>query len=247
GAPAKAIPAKESLVSLGIKKIVIDPGHGGSDPGAIGRSGTKEKDLNLDMAKRLASLLRQEGAEVIMTRTDDTFIPLARRVEIAHDSKADLFVSLHCNANRVRSLSGIEIYHASEKADDSKRALTAARELALDLDSSYFYRASTDVKAIVWDMIYNHSRAESIGLGGYLKKSFRSMLSSKPMRLKGANFVVLKGAHVPAVLVEAGFLSNAKEEKLLKNGYYRQSITEAIVKGIKDYAGACKTTEVAKR
>jgi N-acetylmuramoyl-L-alanine amidase len=229
-----------------IKKVVIDAGHGGQDPGTIGKSGLREKDVNLDIAKRLSSLLRAEGIEVVMTRSTDNFISLQQRVEITNNSRADLFVSIHANANRVRSLNGFEIYYISEGIDDSQRALSSARDAVLNLDSSYFYHPSTDLKAIVWDMIYNYNRAESMELVQSIRRNLDSNLPTRVLRIKGARFYVLKGVRIPAVLIEIGFLSNSKEERMLKNDYYRQNIADAIVRGIKDYAKEYTLMEAAK-
>ena len=122
-----------------IRKIVIDPGHGGYDPGTTGRStGLREKDVNLDVAKRLGNLLKSEGIEVVYTRTTDRFIPLQTPVDIANRSGADLFVSIHANANRVRSMNGLEVYYVAPSVNDSSRAVTSAKSAGIILDNSYF-------------------------------------------------------------------------------------------------------------
>jgi N-acetylmuramoyl-L-alanine amidase len=229
-----------------IKKVVIDPGHGGNDPGTIGKTGLREKDVNLDIAKRLSSLLRLEGIETVMTRTTDKFIPLEQRVQIANNSHADLFISVHSNSNRLRSLNGFEIYYISEGIDDFQRALSSAEGSVLNLDTAYFYHPSKDLKAIVWDMIYNYNRAESIELSRSIRRSLDANLPARVLRIKGANYYVLKGVQIPAALIEIGFLSNHKEERLLKNSYYRQNIADAIARGIKDYAKEYTLMEAAK-
>jgi N-acetylmuramoyl-L-alanine amidase len=228
--------AKETPLILAIKKVVIDAGHGGHDPGAIGRSGLREKDVNLDIAKRLSKLLRDNGITVVMTRSSDIFVPLERRVDIANNAKADLFISIHSNANRVRSLSGLEIYYISPRINDSKRALLTAQDTKLDFDSSCFSHTSLNTKATLWDMIYTFNRGESIQLAGNICKTAGRNLDTRIIGVKGANFQVLKGTQMPAILIESGFLSNREEEKLLKNGYYRQQVAEAIEQGIKNYA-----------
>jgi len=232
---------------LKIKKIVIDAGHGGEDPGAIGRTGVREKDINLDIAKRLSKLLRSEGIEVVMTRNTDTFIPLSRRAEIANNSRADLFIAIHSNANRVRGLSGFEVYYVSPSVNDSKRAYTSAKDAALNLDNAYFASNSQDLKAILWDMIYTSDRAESIELSRSLCRSLDSNLGVRILGIKGAGFQVLKEAHMPAVLIEVGFLSNYNEERKLKNSFYRQEIADGIVEGIRNYAKDISFLETAKR
>jgi len=220
---------------LSVKKVVIDAGHGGHDPGAIGRSGLREKDVNLDIAKRLSKLLRDNGVTVIMTRSSDVFVPLERRADIANNAKADLFISIHANANRVRSLSGLEIYYVSPRINDVKRALMTAQDTKLDFDNSCFSHASINTKATLWDMIHTYNRGEAIQLAGNICKTAGRNLDTRIIGVKGANFLVLKSTQMPAILVESGFLSNREEEKLLKNGYYRQQIAEAIEQGIKNY------------
>jgi N-acetylmuramoyl-L-alanine amidase len=220
-----------------IKKIVIDAGHGGKDPGTIGKRGLREKDVNLDIAKRLSRLLRSDGVEVIMTRSTDTFVSLERRVDIANNSRADLFISIHSNANRVRRLNGFEVYYISPNVNDSRRALYCAQNAALNLDRSCFSGApSLNLKATLWDLIHTSNRAESIRLARDVCSVIDSNLNIKVLGIKGAPFYVLKGARMPAILIEAGFLSNSQEERLMKNAYYRQQIAESIEQGIQRYA-----------
>ncbi len=240
-------PSQPAAVSLTrIRKIVIDAGHGGGDPGAIGRTGVREKDITLDIAKRLSNLLKSEGFSVVMTRSTDRFVPLPSRVDIANRSGADLFLSIHANANRVKSLSGFEAYYVSPSVDDSRRALSAAKDAVLDLDSSYFASRSLNLKATLWDMIYTHSRAESIALARSICRTVNHNLDTKILGIKGGRFYVLKGARMPAVLIETGFLSNYNEERMLKNNYYRQKIAESIVAGIKNYAQDIALTQVTR-
>ncbi|MDD4895069.1 MAG: N-acetylmuramoyl-L-alanine amidase [Candidatus Omnitrophica bacterium] len=237
-----------NLSSARIKKIVIDAGHGGRDPGTIGKKGLKEKDVNLDIAKRLAKLLRDDGIEVVMTRSTDDYISLERRVAIANNSKADLFVSIHANANRVRSLNGLEVYYITPHANDSKRALQSAQNVALNLDrSSFAYTPSLNLKAILWDMKHTSNRAESVKLARNVCISAGSSLDTKIIGIKGAPFYVLKGAHMPAVLIEVGFLSNYNEERLIRNSFYRQQLAESIEMGITKYARNLALIESASR
>jgi len=227
---------------------VIDAGHGGTDPGTIGKGGLKEKYVNLDIAKRLSSLLKSQGLEVILTRSTDTFISLERRVAIANNSKADLFVSIHSNANRVRSLNGFEAYYVSPSVDDSKRALSSAQNAALDLDRSYFAQnPSLNLKAILWDMIYTSDRAEALRLSHSVCRAIDKNLSTRVLGVKSASFYVLKGVRMPAVLVEVGYLSNYKEERLIRNNYYRQQLAEAIGQGVNSFIKDAAYVEVVKR
>jgi N-acetylmuramoyl-L-alanine amidase len=228
--------AKYLPLSLRIKKVIVDAGHGGNDPGAIGRTGLREKDINLDIAKRLAKLLSSQGIGVTMTRSTDKFVSLASRVDIANSSEADLFISIHSNANRVKGLNGFEVYYVSPYINDFRRALAAAQNAKPNLDKSCFASDSLNLKATLWDMIYNSSRAESITLAHSICHSIGHDLDTKVLGVKGANFYVLKGARTPAVLIEIGFVSNPAEERLLRNGYYRQQIAEAVAAGINNYA-----------
>ena len=234
-------------VSEVIKKVVVDAGHGGNDPGAIGRTGLREKDVNLDIAKRLALLLRSEGVDVVMTRNNDRFIPLDTRVRITNSSRADLFVSIHSNANHVRSLNGFEVYYVAIGRNDAKRALFAARNANLGLDNASFANHSLELKAILWDILYAYDRAESIQLARSICKSVDNNLDVRVIGVKDARYEVLRGARIPAVLIETGFLSNYNEEHMLKNSYYRQKVAESIMDGIRDYAQGLASTEVAKK
>jgi N-acetylmuramoyl-L-alanine amidase len=230
-----------------IRKVVVDPGHGGNDPGAIGRTGLREKDVNLDIAKRIAGLLKKEGIEIIMTRSSDRFIPLGSRVDIANRVDADLFISVHANANRVRSMNGFEVYYVDPTVSDSKRALFAAQHVSLKVPRTEFASNSTNLKAILWDMIYTNNRAESIELSRAVCSSLNDELGIKILGIKGARYAVLRGIRMPGVLIEVGFLSNSEEEGKLKNGFYRQKIAEAVVGGVKDYCRSPTLMEASKR
>ena len=232
---AQATPKVYALSSK-LRKVVIDAGHVGNDPGAIGRSGLREKDVNLDIAKRLSLIFAHEGVEVVMTRNTDRFSPLPKRVEITTNSGADLFVSIHSNANRVRSLNGFEVYYVSTSVSDSKRALSSAKSTPLYLEKAYISGRSQVLKAILWDMIYTQSRAESIELSQAICRSMDDSAGVKVIGVKSAAFQVLRGSSLPSVLVETGFLSNSDEERKLKNSYYRQKIAEAVADGVANYA-----------
>jgi len=238
---------KSSLVYSGIKKIVLDAGHGGNDPGTIGRSGAREKDVNLDITKRLKKILETEGIAVVMTRSSDRFIPLDSRAKIANDSGADLFISIHANANRVRSLHGFEVYYVSPTVSDTQRAYATAKSTPLNIERASLAGHSLDLKATLWDMVYTYGRAESIELSRAICRSMDDNSNSRIIGAKAARFAVLRGVHMPAVLIEVGFLSNADEEKMLKNSYSRQKIAENIAEGIAGYAQGFNPMEVAKR
>lgn len=230
-----------------IKKVVIDAGHGGRDPGALGKTGLKEKVVTLDIAKKLAQLFTENGVEVAMTRTHDTFVSLEQRAEIANRSGADLFLSIHANANRIRWLNGFEVYYVSPYIDDDKRALETARSQDFKSDRTPLAYASLNLQATLWDMLYTYNRAESISLAYSLCDSMRRSLDVKILGVKPAGFSVLKGTQMPGVLIEVGFISNNNEECLLKNSYYRQQLADAIFQGTRNYAQETGLTRFAQR
>jgi len=232
---------------INLIKVVIDAGHGGNDPGAIGKNGLREKDVNLDIARRLSDLLRAEGVYTLLTRSNDRFIPLSTRVNIANKSGADLFISIHSNANRSRSASGFEVYYVAPSISDSKRAYLTARSASLHLKNAVFASNSQDLQAIIWDMIYTNSRAESIGLAHSLCKVMDSSIDANILGVKGARYQVLKGVRMPGILIEVGFVSNLNEEKLLRTSTYRQKLAAGILEGIREYSQDMALVEVSSR
>ena len=230
GAPER-IQGPSQAPGLRLQTIILDPGHGGHDAGAIGRSGLREKSVNLDIALRLRDLLEQDGFRVVMTRSDDRFIPLDHRSQMANQASADLFVSIHSNASRRRSISGFEVYLLSEATDDHARVLEALENGDSPLDG--VESAPTDTQAIVWDLLYTEHRAESRELAAYICRGLKSArIPSQNRGVKSARFAVLKGSRMPAVLVEVGFITHPAEESRLRSASYRQQIAEGIRSGI---------------
>ncbi|MFH1784177.1 MAG: N-acetylmuramoyl-L-alanine amidase [bacterium] len=236
--PGKKSTKKETSVSkgssgVGIKTIVIDPGHGGKDPGAVGRKGTKEKEIVLDIAKRLGRMLEDAGIKVIFTRTSDHFITLDDRARIANTNNADLFLSIHTNASISRRLDGFEIYFLSDTASDKESAAVAKIENAvINLEPD---RKKDNLSKILWSMSLNEFMNESSELGSLIAKEVPKTTGIKNRGVKQAGFYVLRGAHMPAVLVEAGFISNHKEEQKLKTRAFRENMAKAIFDGIIKY------------
>lgn len=230
------VPGPEVTAFYKIRKVIIDPGHGGKDPGAPGRSGQNEKEIVLDIAKRLSGILKKYGVETVLTRSSDNFIPLERRSAMTENSQADLFISIHANANKARSLSGFEVYCISPEVSDYKRALNSARNSSLDLNGGSFAGSNMTLKAILWDMTYTYNRAEAIQLSRDICQSIGRSVDTRIIGVKKANYHVLRGACIPAILVEVGFLSNRNEEQLLNQPNYRQKIAEGIERGIREYA-----------
>ncbi|WP_164908809.1 N-acetylmuramoyl-L-alanine amidase [Candidatus Velamenicoccus archaeovorus] len=230
--PVAAKAGKEKGIFLRpVRVVVLDPGHGGKDPGAIGKNGLREKDVVLDVAKKVQKELQRCGVVVYLTRDDDRFIPLAERPKIAGSKKADIFVSIHANATRSRWIEGFEVYYLSTAVDDNARALAAAENAPLELEDADFFE-SISLKAILWDMIQTENRKESIELAQHLGDVVSASMNLKMLGVKGAGFAVLKGAYIPSVLVEIGYLSNGEGERKLCDPQYRKRMAESIAAGI---------------
>ncbi|MBE0478038.1 N-acetylmuramoyl-L-alanine amidase [Candidatus Aerophobetes bacterium] len=213
----------------GIYRIVIDAGHGGKDPGAIGPSGLREKDITLAIAKKLSELLKQNSQfEVVLTRSSDEFISLDRRAEIANQARGELFISIHANAGWDMRDRGVETFYNSQYAYGEGAKDVAIRENAAfganDLPFS--------VQNIIWDLIQNQYRQESKELAQIVQEKLAKITGAPDRGVKSAPFYVLRGASMPAVLVEVGFISNPLEEKKLKETEYQKIITTGIHKGI---------------
>lgn len=233
------VPGESKICTFpGLKKVVIDAGHGGRDPGAISRRGAREKEINLDIAKRLASLLRQDGIEVIMTRSTDVFIPLQQRSAIAQRAGADAFVSIHSNSSKRKTLHGFEIYYVSNTAYDPRRASRARANKRINFTQPAY---ASDGSESGHDT-FTVSRSKSIALSSSIARCVEKNMGVTILGVKSARFEVLKSAYMPAVLVEVGFISNAYEERRLQESFYRQRMAESIAEGIRGYAARGSTT-----
>lgn len=236
-----------SLVrTLGLKlqRIVIDPGHGGHDEGTQGPKGLLEKDLVLDVSLRLGKLIEEKmGAEVIYTRSDDTFIPLEGRTALANEKKADLFLSIHANSSPAPRITGVETYYLN--FTDSKDAMdVASRENASSAKSIFELRDLIQKISLHEKASESRDFAERIqtALFAFSAKTFPS---ERNRGIKKAPFVVLIGANMPSVLAEIGFVSNSREEALLKKQEYRQKLAEALFHGISKYAESLSHFQLA--
>ncbi len=207
----------------GIRKIVLDAGHGGRDHGATGKTGLREKDVNLSIVLRLAQDLRERGMEVVLTRDSDVFISLNERVRICNRENPDLFISMHINASRSRSANGVETYFARETLDDLVRARNASGSSG---SGDYYMRLA------MAHTLFDMSRCRSIEIGAKVQESLHQVLSSADRGVKGAGFRVLKGAMCPALLLEIGFISNPDTERKLRSSKYLDSIVRSIVSAI---------------
>ena len=247
--PAKGVADGEDsltrVLGLKIRRIVIDPGHGGHDTGTIGANGMYEKDLVLDIAKRLGALIEKKmGAEVIFTRSDDTFIPLEERTRVANQAGADLFLSIHANSSETASASGIETYYLSFTT--SKDALeVAARENASSTETVY------DLHSLLQKIALKDKVDESREFAGDIQHSLylaskRSNSRTRDRGVRKAPFVVLIGASMPSVLAEVGFISNPRDEKLMRRPQHRQQIAESLYHGVAQYAGSLSHFQVAE-
>ena len=233
-----------SLVrSLGLKlsRVVIDAGHGGHDVGSTGPGGYTEKELVLDVATRLRELIENElGAEVVMTRTDDTFVPLESRTAIANQQEADLFISIHANSSRVRAVRGVETYFLNFTT--SREALeTASRENAAS------ERSIHELQDLVKKIMLRDKVDESRELAQHIQHSMAGRKGAGTDRgVRQAPFVVLIGANMPSILSEICFISNAQDEKFVKTAKNRQAIAESLFEGVRSYAETLSGTKTAK-
>ncbi len=216
--------------------IVIDPGHGGKDPGAIGRYGTREKTINLAVAKRLKRILEKDlHARVILTRDRDKFVPLRERAEIANRAGADLFISLHCNYERRRRAQGAETYFLSAARTKWERAVQNLENGALKYELGPELDTTDLLKFILSDMAQAQFLKESQSLAVSIQDHLATALKLKNRGVKQAGFYVLLGAYMPSVLVEMGFISHPSEEKRLRQGWYQEKIAKGIAKGIEAF------------
>lgn len=213
--------------------VVIDPGHGGKDPGALSKFGIREKKLVLSLSKKLAVVLRKKmNAQVFLTRPDDRFITLAHRNRVANQKQCDLFLSLHANAARNPKADGLEIYYLNKATDKASQKL-ARRE------NEGAPKPEKELEAIVSDLIQTASTEESSELAGRVQKSFVRHLQKKydiqDIHVKTALFYVLVGAKCPSLLVETGFITNKKEARRLKSDSYQRALVSALAEGIENY------------
>jgi N-acetylmuramoyl-L-alanine amidase len=223
--------------ALGLKigRIVIDAGHGGHDTGTIGPTGLMEKDICLDVALRLGKIIHQRlpGAEVIFTRSDDTFIPLEERTRVANESKADLFISIHANSSHDHAARGIETYYLNLKGSPDAMEV-AARENATANEN--IHDLEDIVKKIARSEKIDESREFAADIQESLAKRIQKLNKTvKDRGVRKAPFVVLVGADMPSILTEISFLSNPADERLLKNPEHRQRVAEGLYQGVANY------------
>ena len=241
--------ASRSLTrALGLKvnRIVIDAGHGGHDYGTIGPNGVLEKDVVLDVALRLSKLVQERmGAEVVLTRSDDTFIPLHERTAIANEHKADLFLSIHANSSPAPEVAGTETFFLN--FTNSPDALNVAARENAGSDKTV-----GELKDLIQTITLNDKIEESHTFADDIQNAIqaqaaRSNAAAHNRGVKRAPFVVLIGASMPSVLAEIGFLSNARDESNLGKPEYRQKVAEALYKGLAQYSQSLSHFEPARQ
>jgi N-acetylmuramoyl-L-alanine amidase len=252
--PETALPARRNssgdrsmtrALGLKIHRVVLDAGHGGHDTGSIGPDGLREKDLVLDVTRRLGALIEERlSSEVVYTRADDTFIPLERRTRIANEAHADLFLSIHANSSQLRTATGVETYYLNFTT--SKTALEVAARENAGAEKTIFELQDLLKQIALKDKV-EESREFAIRVQSSLyAASTRATGKSRDRGIRKAPFVVLIGASMPSVLAEIGFVSNTHDEAIMKHPEYRQRIAEALYKGIANYAGTLSHFQVAQ-
>ena len=222
-----------------LERIVLDPGHGGSETGAIAPGGTNEKDVTLAIAKILKRFIEDQlGIRVFLTRDGDSMVSLEERAALANNRKADLFVSLHCNASWSKEAHGSETFILSLKSTDTEARKLAFFENTFEEEDERKQAPAVendDLKMILWDMAQVEYLKESASLAELVQKELNILLGTKDRGIKQAPFRVLMNVAMPAVLVETAFLSNGQESQMLKNDEFQRKIAYAIFLGIKRY------------
>ena len=241
GDPARADDysgAPNWLESNDVKTIVIDPGHGGTNEGAIGVNGLKEKDVTLQIAQNLKGIIEQNiaGVKVVLTRTSDIDASIQARTEIANHNKADLFVSIHCNGSVNRNARGAEVFILSGEASDDATRVVAELENQADGSSAQSSAQArvphSPLTPILWELAQNEYLRESALLAEQMQAELNQLLDTSERGVKQAPFKILTGAIMPAVLVEVAFITNPKEENDLRNEVYQAAIAKAIYRSI---------------
>lgn len=218
-----------------VNRVVIDAGHGGFDSGAVGENGLEEKDITLDLARRLHEILKREGRiKSFLTRTGDYYIPLSARTVTANQYRADLFISLHINANKNRNPRGSETYFCSEKASSAEAQKVAALENAvLKYDEPYKEKPGyIDIEEFLFKFEQKLNWSESGAFAEHFQNRLEQQLPFRSRGVHSANFYVLRRAKMPAILLETGFISNPDNEAMLRRPAFREKIAGAIARGV---------------
>jgi len=220
-----------------MRRIIIDAGHGGRDPGAVGCHGLQEKDVVLDITRRLVSSLRAKGFEVTLTRSGDEFISLEKRTEIATAAEVDMFVSIHANSCTSRYVDGIEVFYLRDLTWQEHREPQRKRNHEILFERLTMQKDHKQVRAIVQDLLYEKKIEASRFFADLVAKDLSRVTNAENRGAKQAAYFVLRNTLIPAILVEVGFLSNSHEEGLLRKISYRQAIAESLADSIYTFAG----------
>ena len=220
----------------GLGTVVIDPGHGGEEVGAMGPGGAMEKDVTLAIARKLrGALVNGLGLQAFLTRDRDVEVPLDERAAFANNYKADLFISIHANASRSHGAKGSEVYFLSYQSTDEESRRLAASEGAIEMSAGAGVAAGSDLALILWDMAQAEHLESSSALATRIQEELAEVTGSQGRGIKQAPFRVLVGAAMPAVLLEVAFISNSEEEKLLVSEAYQNKVVGAVVRGVSRY------------
>jgi len=233
----QAVSTAQNSSSRGIKTIVIDPGHGGVEPGAKGKFGALEKNITLAVSLKLKAIIeRYLALRVILTREEDVDISLENRAALANNNKADLFISIHANSSYRRDASGSETFFLSmEATDEEAKKLAYLENNPAELEKGISGENEDEIKMILWDMAQTAYLNESSILAESIQNELNSLFLTKNRGIKQAPFKVLTGVACPAVLVEMAFISDPDEERKLKNEDFQQRIAYAIFQGLQNY------------
>lgn len=232
-----AVAAKKKLIKPKRQMIALDPGHGGKDPGAIGARGTHEKEVTIAVAHALASRLEATGKfDVLLTRHNDTFIPLPDRVRLARAGNSALFVSLHADSIADHDIRGFSVYTLSDQASDNFAAALAKRENAVDrIGGVDFSRHPKEVRNILMDLMHRETTNNSTIMAETIVNTLHPPFEPLEHTHRQANFAVLRAPDIPSILVEMGFLSNVEDEKLLNQRTYQAKLTDRLHHAIDGY------------
>lgn len=232
------ITAKSATVQQRDVIIAIDAGHGGRDPGAVGKKGTREKDVVLKVARKLErEIRRHKGMKAVMIRNSDVFLPLRDRIRKARTHKADLFISIHADASNDSRVGGSSVYVLSSNGATSELArFMAKRENEADLVGGVQLAKMDDqLASVLLELSQDHTIEESLDLADDVLANLKTVSKLRSRRVEQAGFAVLKSPDIPSILVETAFISNPREEKRLRTKAYQEKIAQALMKGVKDY------------
>jgi N-acetylmuramoyl-L-alanine amidase len=233
--PLKSVDLRSEKEKWEFKTIVIDAGHGGKDPGAVGYRGTKEKDIALDVAKRLEKKLSKNmNVKIVMTRDEDVFLRLSERTKIANESNGNLFISIHTNAAENRRASGFETFLIGPNKNEAAVRVAARENAVLELEGANNKKLTNEdlIKATIAQSAF---ASKSEQFASMVQKEIKKRVQSRDRGVKQAGFYVLMGASMPNVLVELGFISNPSEEKKLRSPQYRDQLATAIYRAVEQY------------